>query len=176
MNRMVTVIVNNRTGVLNRITGVLLKRGSNIQSITVGLTEVPGVSRMTIVLDVTSEVVVEQVMKQLHKQIDVLKVADITDVPVIARELALMRVRVSMQNRTNVTGLIEPFRATITDVGRESITVQATGRAEKIDALIALLRPYGIVDLARTGMTALPRDVETVNEMVKSTKNTVTVL
>ncbi|MCL6567192.1 MAG: acetolactate synthase small subunit [Acidobacteriia bacterium] len=166
-NRILTVIVNNRMGVLNRITGLFLKRGFNIQSITVGPTETEGLSRMTIVLNVDDERVVEQVVKQLHKQIDVLKVSDITDVPNVVRELVLIKVNSSVQNRAEITTLIEPFRASIIDVGRESVTVQATGRPEKLDALIALLRPYGIKELARTGITAFPRDTETVNEMAR---------
>jgi acetolactate synthase-1/3 small subunit len=172
MNRILTVIVNNRMGVLNRITGLFLKRGFNIQSITVGTTETEGLSRMTIVLNVDDERVVEQVVKQLHKQIDVLKVSDITDVPHVARELLLIKVNSSPQNRAEITTLIEPFRASIIDVGRESVTVQATGRPEKLDALIALLRPYGIKELARTGITGFPRDSETVNEIAKVKQST----
>jgi acetolactate synthase-1/3 small subunit len=171
-NRILTVIVNNRMGVLNRITGLFLKRGFNIQSITVGTTETEGLSRMTIVLNVDDERVVEQVVKQLHKQIDVLKVSDITDVPNVVRELVLIKVNSSVQNRAEITTLIEPFRASIIDVGRESVTVQATGRPAKLDALIALLRPYGIKELARTGITAFPRDSETVNEIARVRQST----
>jgi acetolactate synthase-1/3 small subunit len=171
-NRILTVIVNNRMGVLNRITGLFLKRGFNIQSITVGPTETEGLSRMTIVLNVDDERIVEQVVKQLHKQIDVLKVSDITDVPNVVRELVMIKVNSSVQNRAEITTLIEPFRASIIDVGRESVTVQATGRPEKLDALIALLRPYGIKELARTGITAFPRDSETVNEIAKVRQST----
>jgi acetolactate synthase-1/3 small subunit len=171
-NRILTVIVNNRMGVLNRITGLFLKRGFNIQSITVGPTETEGLSRMTIVLNVDDGRVIEQVVKQLHKQIDVLKVSDITNVPNVARELLLIKVNSSVQNRAEITTLIEPFRASIIDVGHESVTVQATGRPEKLDALIALLRPYGIKELARTGITVFPRDSETVNEIQKVKTNT----
>src|SRR5579875_320533 len=108
MNRILSVIVNNRMGVLNRITGLFLKRGINIQSITVGPTETEGLSRMTIVLNVDSERTTEQVMKQLHKQIDVLKVSDITEQATVTRELVLIRVAVTPQTRAEVTGLIEP--------------------------------------------------------------------
>ncbi|GGJ02294.1 acetolactate synthase small subunit [Alicyclobacillus cellulosilyticus] len=176
MNRILSVIVNNRMGVLNRITGLFLKRGINIQSITVGPTETEGLSRMTIVLNVDSERTTEQVIKQLHKQIDVLKVFDITEQATVTRELVLIRVAVTPQTRAEVTGLIEPFRASIIDVGRESLTIQATGRTEKIDALIALLRPYGIKELARTGITALTRDSDTVNEVARLNKANVVVL
>ncbi|MCL6547840.1 MAG: acetolactate synthase small subunit [Alicyclobacillus sp.] len=170
MNRILTVIVNNHAGVLNRITGLFLRRGFNIQSITVGTTEVEDQSRMTIVIDADDPAVVEQVIKQLYKQIDVLKVTDITDMPMVARELALIRVNSPLSTRAEVTTLIEPFRASIIDVGRESVTIQATGHPDKIEALIALLRPYGIKELARTGVTAFTRDTEKVTELSRFNK------
>ncbi|MBX5437491.1 MAG: acetolactate synthase small subunit [Alicyclobacillaceae bacterium] len=170
MNRILTVIVNNHAGVLNRITGLFLRRGFNIQSITVGTTEVEDQSRMTIVIDADDPAVVEQVIKQLYKQIDVLKVTDITDMPMVARELALIRVNSPLSTRSEVTTLIEPFRASIIDVGRESVTIQATGHPDKIEALIALLRPYGIKELARTGVTAFTRDTEKVAEISRFNK------
>lgn len=171
MNRILTVIVNNRAGVLNRITGLFLRKAFNIQSITVGVTENEGISRMTIALAVDDVQMVEQVIKQLHKQIDVLKVYDITDQPVVARELLLIKVHSPTQTRAEVTSLIEPFRATIIDVGRESVIIQATGRPDKLEALIALLRPYGIKELARTGITAFTRDSDTVNEIARFNKS-----
>ncbi|GMA49782.1 acetolactate synthase small subunit [Alicyclobacillus contaminans] len=160
MIRIITVIVNNRTGVLNRVTGLFLRRGFNIQSITVGTTETEELSRMTILLDVDSERDAEQVIKQLHKQIDVIKVSDITDQSIIARELVLLRVNSPLSTRAEIFTLIEPFRATVVDVTRESITIQATGHPDKIEALVSLLRPYGIKDLARTGVTAFPRETD----------------
>jgi len=167
VNCTLTVIVNNRLGVLNRITGLFLRRGFNIQSITVGATELSGISRMTIVIATEDERVVEQVTKQLNKQIDVLKVTDITHQSVVARELLLMRVSSPPQSRAEITNLIDPFRATVIDVGRETITIEATGKSEKIEALVALLRPYGIKELARTGITAFTRDSEVSSEHQK---------
>lgn len=172
MNRVLTVIVNNHAGVLNRITGLFLRRNFNIQSITVGETETAGLSRMTVVINADDERAVEQVIKQLHKQIDVLKVSDITDLPMVARELVLVRVNSPVSTRAELTSLIEPFRASIIDVSRESITVQATGDMSKIEALLALLRPYGIKDMARTGITAFTRDNERANEALRSNKST----
>jgi acetolactate synthase I/III small subunit len=172
MNRILTVIVNNRTGVLHRITGLFLRRGFNIQSITVGPTEIEGLSRMTIVLSVDTVQDVEQVTKQLNKQVDVLRVTDITDQAAVARELVLMKVHTTPQNRAELTVLIEPFRASIVDVSRECISIQATGNPDKIEALISLLKPYGIKELARTGMTALTRDEQTV-ETTRSHKGQV---
>jgi len=158
MNRIVSVIVNNKPGVLNRITALFMRKGFNIQSLTVGVTETADLSRMTIVMNDTDDAALEQVMKQLYKQIDVRKVTDLTEEPMVSRELVLIQVNSPVSQRSGVTALIEPFRASIIDVSRDSITIQATGRTDKLEALIALLRPYGIRELARTGLTALARD------------------
>ncbi|GMB07429.1 acetolactate synthase small subunit [Thermolongibacillus altinsuensis] len=157
MKRIITMTVNNRPGVLNRITGLFTKRHYNIESITVGHTEMEGISRMTFVVNVDDERIAEQITKQLNKQIDVLKVVDITDQAIIARELALIKVAVTSATRGEIYTLIEPFRASIVDVSRESVVVQVTGESEKIEALIDLLKPYGIKEVARTGTTAFPR-------------------
>lgn len=157
MKRIVTATVNNQTGVLNRITGLFTKRQFNIESITVGHTETEGVSKMTFVVNVEDDRQIEQLIKQLNKQIDVLKVSDITDQAIVARELALIKVLSNAQTRNEISGIVEPFRASIIDVSRDSVTVQVTGDSEKIEAIIDLLRPYGIKELARTGITAFPR-------------------
>jgi acetolactate synthase I/III small subunit len=149
--------VNNRPGVLNRITGLFTKRHYNIESITVGHTEVEGVSRMTFVVNVEDERTAEQIIKQLNKQIDVLKVNDITDQAIVARELALVKVSVTPALRQEIYTLIEPFRASIVDVSKDSLVIQVTGESEKVEALIELLRPYGIKEVARTGTTAFTR-------------------
>ncbi|HEX6923181.1 MAG TPA: acetolactate synthase small subunit, partial [Bacillales bacterium] len=127
MKRIVTTRVNNHAGVLNRVTGLFSKRHFNIESISVGHTETPGVSKMTFVVHVESKRDIEQVMKQLNKQIDVLKVSDITDQQIVARELGLIKVKVTPQTRSEIVGLAEPFRASVIDVGRDSLTVQVTG-------------------------------------------------
>jgi acetolactate synthase I/III small subunit len=116
-----------------------------------------GISKMTLVVEVEDGKRLEQVTKQLNKQIDVLKVSDITDGAIVARELALIKVTSSSQLRSEINGIIDPFRATIIDVSKDSLAVQVTGKPEKIDALIEMLRPYGIKDLARTGLTAFLR-------------------
>jgi acetolactate synthase-1/3 small subunit len=157
MKRIVTAKVNNQSGVMNRVTGLFSKRHFNIESITVGHTETQGISKMTFVVHVDTKNDIEQLLKQLNKQIDVLKVSDITDQQIVARELALIKVMAPPQTRSELTGLIEPFRAGVIDVSRESVTVQVTGDSEKVEALIDLLRPYGIKELARTGITAFPR-------------------
>ncbi|MEH7223049.1 acetolactate synthase small subunit [Bacillus sp. JJ1566] len=157
MKRIITLLVNNRAGVLNRITGLLTKRNYNIESITVGHSETEGLSRMTFVIHVDEETVVEQITKQLNKQIDVIKVMDITNQAIVARELALIKVASSPSNRNEIYSLIDPFRASIIDVSKESLVIQVTGESEKIEALIDLLKPYGIKEVARTGTTAFTR-------------------
>jgi acetolactate synthase-1/3 small subunit len=160
MRRIITAIVNNQSGVLNRVTGLLSKRQFNIESITVGLTETPNISRMTFVVDVEDDAKLEQLIKQLNKQIDVLKVSDITDMAIVARELALVKVMSRPQTRGEIRDLVETFRATVIDIGRDSLTIQVTGETDKVEALIELLRPYGIKELARTGVTAFTRGMQ----------------
>ncbi|HHY72798.1 MAG TPA: acetolactate synthase small subunit [Bacillus bacterium] len=157
MKRIVTATVNNHPGVLNRITGLFTRRDYNIESITVGVTENPSISRMTFIVHVEDEARAEQLTKQLNKQIDVIKVQDITDQPRIERELALIKVISNPQTRNELMGIINPFRASIVDVSRDTLVVQVTGDSQKIEALIELIRPYGIKEIARTGTTAFAR-------------------
>jgi acetolactate synthase-1/3 small subunit len=157
MKRIITATVQDRTGVLNRVTGLLQRRQFNIESISVGPSETAGISKMTLVVEVEDEQRLEQVTKQLNKQIDVLKVSDITDKAIVARELALIKVASNSQLRSEINGIIDPFRALIIDVSKDSLAIQITGRPDKIDALIEMLRPYGIKEIARTGLTALQR-------------------
>lgn len=157
MRRIITLTVLNRPGVLNRITNLFSKRNYNIESISVGHTEQEGVSRITCVVNVDNDRIIEQITKQLNKQIDVLKVADISDQAVVSRELALIKVQSTPQNRSEIYALIEPFRASVIDVGKESLIIQITGESDKLEAFIELIKPYGIKELARTGTTAFPR-------------------
>lgn len=157
MKRIITATVQNQSGVLNRITGMLQRRQFNIASISVGETEVAGISKMTLVVEVSDHQKIEQLTKQLNKQIDVIKVSDITDKAIVARELALIKVASTPQSSNEIQGLITPFRAAVIDISKDSITIQVTGKPEKTDALISLLRPYGIKELARTGVTAFLR-------------------
>ncbi|GAB4073070.1 acetolactate synthase small subunit [Barrientosiimonas marina] len=168
MKRIITADVQDQSGVLNRITGMLHKRQFNIDSISVGNSERAGISKMTFVVEVNDDQKVEQLTKQLNKQIDVLKVKDITEQSIVAREMALIKVGGSGQQRTEIQGVIAPFRASVIDVSRDSMTIQITGKPEKVEALIALLRPYGIKELAKTGMTAFlrgqqPKDITEIN-------------
>ncbi|OEF95651.1 acetolactate synthase small subunit [Desulfuribacillus alkaliarsenatis] len=156
VKNVISVLVNDQAGVLTRISGLFSRRGFNIDSITVGPAEEAGLSRMTIVVD-GDEPTVEQVMKQLHKLIDVIKVQNITNEPNVTRELALIKVMVTPSTRPEVLNLIEPFRASVVDVSRNSLIVQAVGDEPKIAAMLELLRPYGIKEVARTGVVSLLR-------------------
>jgi acetolactate synthase-1/3 small subunit len=160
MKGILSLTVNNRPGVLNRITNLFTKRNYNIEGMTVGPSEQDGISRMTFVVDVDDEAVIEQITKQLNKQIDVLKVYDITNQSIVARELALIKILVTTQTRAEIYSVIEPFRASVIDVSKDSVTVQITGESDKIEAFIELIKPYGIKELARTGTAAIPRGMQ----------------
>ncbi|WP_374722921.1 acetolactate synthase small subunit [Peribacillus tepidiphilus] len=160
MKGVITITVMNRPGVLNRITNLFSKRNYNIESITVGHSEQEGISRMTVVVQVENELLLEQITKQLNKQIDVLKVNDISNQSIVARELALIKVMVSPQTRSEIYSLIEPFRASVIDVSKDSLVIQITGESDKIEAFIELLKPYGIKEMARTGTTAFLRGTQ----------------
>ncbi|WP_342566940.1 acetolactate synthase small subunit [Psychrobacillus sp. FSL K6-4046] len=160
MKRIITVTVINQSGVLNRVTGLLMKRQFNIESITVGHTEQPQISKMTFVVNVEDEQKLEQLLKQLQKQVDVLKVNDITEKSIVVRELALVKVVSPPSVRAEINSLVEPFRASTIDTGKNVVTFQVTGNPEKIDAFIELVKPYGIKELTRTGVTAFVRETQ----------------
>ena len=157
MRRIISAKVRNTSGVLNRISGVLTRRQFNIESISVGVTENPDVSRITIVVSVDSDFQMEQLIKQLNKQIDVIKVIDMSADSHLERELALIKVATTSINRQEIMSMIEPFRASVIDVSSQSIIIQIAGSSEKIDALVDVLKVYGIQELARTGLTGLLR-------------------
>ncbi|MFE6169627.1 acetolactate synthase small subunit [Viridibacillus arvi] len=160
MKRVITVTVINQSGVLNRVTGLLMKRQFNIESITVGHTEQPGISKMTFIVHVEDENKIEQLVKQLSKQIDVIKVNDITDKSIVIRELALIKIVAPPNLRMEINSIVEPFRGSIIDMGKNVVTYQIVGNPEKIDAFIELIQPYGIKELTRTGVTAFVRDAQ----------------
>ncbi|MER1987287.1 MAG: acetolactate synthase small subunit [Solibacillus sp.] len=163
MKRVINVIVINQSGVLNRLTGLLMKRQFNIESMTVGPTEQPNFSKMTFVVNVEDETKIEQLVKQLSKQIDVLKVNDITDKAIVLRELALVKVVSPPNVRLEMNAIVEPFRPQIIDTAKNVVTYQVVGHPEKIDAFIELIKPYGIKELTRTGVTASVREQQKVD-------------
>lgn len=158
MRRMLTAKVQNSTGVLNRFTGVLSRRQVNIESISVGATDLPNLSRVTIIIDVDTMEEVEQIIKQLNRLIDVVRVRDITDLPHLEREVILVKVSAPPAKRAELLAIIDIFRASVVDVAPKSITIQMTGDAEKIEALLRVVTPYGIKNIARTGATGFSRD------------------
>lgn len=151
-----SVLVENRPGVLARISSLFARRGFNIDSLAVGETEDPSVSRMTIVCSADGRPL-EQITKQLHKLINVLKIAELPHDDSVERELAMIKVGVGAGKRAEVLEVAEVFRAKVLDVDPDALTIEATGSPEKILALEELLRPYGIVEMARTGRIALAR-------------------
>jgi acetolactate synthase I/III small subunit len=158
----IVALVEDHPGVLNRVASLFRRRGFNIESITVGATETEGISRMTLVVDgATTQV--EQVEKQLYKLIDVIKVSDITNDGIIARELAMIKVRCNNLNRHEIVELAQIFRADIVDVTDTTLVVQCVGDEDKIEGLIRVLRPYGVREIVRTGRIALTRGVGSTN-------------
>lgn len=152
----IAVIVNDQPGVLQRVSGLFGRRGFNIESITVGSSEEAGLSRMVIVTT-GDDHTLEQVTKQLYKLIDVIKVIDLSSNPMVARELALIKVNAEPAARPEILGVVETFRAAVVDIGTHTLMVQVVGDTGKIDAMVELLKPYGIRELSRTGVTALNR-------------------
>ncbi len=149
-------LVADRPGVLNRMASLFRRRGFNIESIAVGHSELPHLSRMTIVVGGTTTMV-EQVRKQLDKVIDVIKVSDITGAGTITRELALIKVKATPATRSELMQVVDIFRANIVDVASDSVTVEVTGDERKIDSLYNLLRGFGIKEVTRTGRIAMTR-------------------
>jgi len=151
-------LVANKPGVLNRVASLFRRRGFNIDSITVGHTEKEGISRMTIVVN-GDPATVEQVRKQLDKVIDVIKVHDITQDSVVDRELALIKVKTTSANRSEIIQIVDIFRANIVDVAGDSLIVEVTGDEDKLNSLFRLLSSFGIREIARTGRLAMTRGV-----------------
>jgi acetolactate synthase-1/3 small subunit len=154
--RTLVALMEDRPGVLSHVTSLFRRRNYNIESLTVGHSETPGISRMTVVV-YGDDAVVEQVIKQLYKLINVTKVSDITDDAAVIRELAMIKVHATSSSRGEIKQLVDIFRAQIIDVSHESMTVEITGTEDKVDSLIEILRPFGVKELTRTGRIAMVR-------------------
>jgi acetolactate synthase-1/3 small subunit len=153
-------LVENKPGVLNRVASLFRRRNFNIESITAGRTEKPDVSRMTIVVHCPNgEIDAHRIEANLYKLVNVIDVQDVTHHPVVTRDLALIKVRVGPERRAEVNGLAEIFRARIVDVAADSVIVEITGTEDKIEGMIELLRPIGIVEMVRTGQVSMTRGV-----------------
>jgi acetolactate synthase-1/3 small subunit len=150
------VYVDNKPGVLNRVASLFRRRAFNIESLTVGRTEQAGVSRMTVVVD-TDAYGARRLEANLYKLVPVRRVDDITAAPVIVRDLALIKVASTGEVRTHVMQLVDVYRARVVDVSPESLIIEATGTEDKIDSLVEVLRPYGVIEMVRTGRVAMAR-------------------
>ena len=168
MRHVMSILVANHTGVLARIAGLFSRRGYNIESLSVGVTEDPKYSRITVSLN-GDERVVEQIRKQVAKLIDVLEIMELPAEGAIYRELCLIKVEADAGVRSEIFGIANVFRANIIDVNAKTITVEMTGDLDKIEAFIELMKPYGIMEIVRTGMTGIGRGKDTMYVNAQST-------
>ncbi|RPF42871.1 acetolactate synthase small subunit [Thermodesulfitimonas autotrophica] len=161
MRHTLAVLVENNPGVLARVAGLFGRRGFNIESLAVGETENPAISRMTIVV-AGDDRVLEQVTKQLRKLVEVIKVQDVTRMEYVDRELALIKVNAEPSKRAEIIQIVEIFRAHIVDIGRKTLVVEVTGDEGKINALVNALKPFGIREMVRTGKVAMLRGTKDI--------------
>lgn len=159
MVHIVSTLVENHFGVLARVSSLFSARGFNIDSLAVGETEDPTVSRMTIVVH-GDERILQQIMKQLDKLVDVIKVIDLSEDERIERELVLIKISTSAATRTEIMQIVNTFRAKIVDLNSKSLTIEVTGTKSKVDAMLELMRPFGIREVVRTGTVAISRKCE----------------
>lgn len=159
MRRIILALVEDKPGVLNRIASMFRRRGFNIYSLAVGHSEVPDMSRMVIVVDNAPPNAVDQVTKQLDKIIEVVKVDDITELPIVTRETAMIKVRASPSTRGQIIEVLDLFKGVeVADVSPNSIIIEMTGTTDVVESLLALLKDYGIIEIMRTGQLAMVRD------------------
>ena len=156
MKRTLISLVEDKPGVLNRVASLFRRRAFNIESLTVGHTELPGVSRMTIVVD-SDQTDVGKVAQNLYKLVNVIHVEDVTEQPTVTRDLALIKVRADGGTRPAVMQIVDAFRARVVDVSLDTLLVEVTGTEDKVDGLVEVLRPFGIVEMVRTGLVTMVR-------------------
>jgi acetolactate synthase I/III small subunit len=159
MKHTISVLVDNAPGVLMKVSGLFRRRGYNIHSLAVGVTEQPTVSRMIIVVDGAPEIL-EQVIKQLNKVVEVIKVNDVTGFNTVDRELALIKLNATPTTRMEIMEICNVFRANVVDLTEKTMTLEVTGRSDKIDALMTLLHKYGVREMTRTGQVTLVRGTQ----------------
>ena len=158
-----SVLVENKPGVLARIAGLFSRRGFNIDSLAVGPTEHPEISRMTVVVDV-EDLPLEQVTKQLNKLIEVLKVVELDRTASVQREILLVKVKADLSSRSHVLETAQLFRAKVVDVAPDAVTIEATGNTDKLEALLRVLEPFGIKELVQSGMVAIGRGPRSITD------------
>ena len=156
MQHTLVALVEDKPGVLNRVASLFRRRAFNIESLTVGHTEQPGISRMTIVID-SNQTNVERVTANLYKLVNVIQIKDLADQPSVTRDLALIKVSAPAERRSEVMQLVEVYRARIVDVTNDSLIVEITGDVDKIDSFVEVLRPMGVMEMVRTGLVAMAR-------------------
>ena len=158
-----SVLVENKPGVLARIAALFSRRDFNIDSLAVGETEYPDVSRMTVVVDV-EDLPLEQVTKQLNKLVEVLKVVELEPQSAVQRQVMLIKVRADAATRSQVLEMVQMFRAKVVDVATDSLTIEATGNTDKLTALLAVLEPYGVKELVQSGLVAIGRGPRSITD------------
>ena len=158
-----SVLVENRPGVLTRVAGLFARRSFNIHSLAVGPTEHEGISRMTVVVDV-DDLPLEQVTKQLNKLVNVIKIVELEATHSVQREMLLVKVRADLQTRTHVLETVELFRARVIDVAPDAVTIEATGSPDKLEALLKVLEPFGIRELAQSGLVGIGRGSRSITD------------
>jgi acetolactate synthase-1/3 small subunit len=156
MQHTLVALVEDQPGVLNRVASLFRRRAFNIESLTVGHTAQPGISRMTIVIDNT-QTNAERVTTNLYKLVNVIQVTDLAESPMVSRDLALIKVSAPADHRTEIMQLVDVFRARIVDVTNDSLIIEITGDGEKIDGFVEVMRPFGILEMVRTGLVAMMR-------------------
>ncbi|BAL81890.1 putative acetolactate synthase small subunit [Selenomonas ruminantium subsp. lactilytica TAM6421] len=162
---LLAVLVDNKPGVLTHVSGLISRRAFNIESISAGYTEEPEVTRINIVVSVESKNELDQVVTQLGKLIDVIKIVNLSEVDSIERELVMIKVRADKSNRAELIDIVNIFRANIVDVSQENVVIELTGQQSKIDGIIEVLSEYEIIEIARTGSIALSRGPVPVKQM-----------
>jgi len=158
-----SVLVENKPGVLARVASLFSRRGFNIESLAVGPTESDEVSRMTIVVNV-EELPLEQVTKQLNKLINVIKIVELDASSAVQRELILVKVRADLETRSHILETVQLFRAKVVDVASDAVTIEATGSVDKLDALLRVLEPFGVKELVQSGMVAIGRGPRSISD------------
>jgi acetolactate synthase-1/3 small subunit len=158
MQHTLVALVEDKPGVLNRVASLFRRRAFNIESLTVGHTEQVGISRMTIVVD-SNQTNAERVIANLYKQVNIIQVADLAVSPIVSRDLALIKVSATPERRAEIMQLVEVFRARIVDVTNDSLIIEITGDEDKIDGFVEVMRPFGILEMVRTGIVAMARGV-----------------
>ncbi|MGW8484015.1 acetolactate synthase small subunit [Microbacterium sp. NPDC055903] len=160
-----SLLVEDRPGLLTRVAGLFARRGFNIESLAVGVTEVPGISRITVVVDV-EELPLEQVTKQLNKLINVIKIVELDFATSVQRHHVLVKVRTDNSTRSNVIEIVNLFRASVVDYAADALVIEVTGDKGKVDAILRALEPFGIKELAQSGLLAMGRGGKSITERV----------